>query len=57
MKRCLILLLVFLSSFTCSAAAESYNDDFRYSVTPEDSLLSEDTDLNDPASVMEDLNA
>ncbi len=36
-------------------AEEGYSDDFRYSVQPEDSLLSEDVDLNDPGSVMEDL--
>ena len=58
MKRCSILFFVFLLFFSLTAAAEEgYSDDFRYSVTPEDSLLSEETNLNDPSSVMEDLDA
>lgn len=36
-------------------AEEGYSDEFRYSVVPEDSLLSDETDLNDPGSVMNDL--
>lgn len=46
---------VFLMFAPAVAAENTYSDDFRYSVTPEDPLLSEETDLNDPSSVMEDL--
>ncbi len=56
MRRCLIFLLMFFFLFPFSAEASGeYNDDFRYSVIPEDSLLSSETDLNDPASIMNDL--
>lgn len=58
MKRRLILVGIFLWICLLSPIAigeEGYSDDFRYSVTPEDPLLSEETDLNDPASLMEDL--
>ncbi len=56
MKRCLTLILFFMLLFSLNAKAEEgYSDDFRYSVMPKDSLLSEDTELNDPSSVMKDL--
>lgn len=56
MKR-LFVLLCFLILLAVPAHGEEdvYNDDFRYSVTPEDSLLSDTTDLQDSGSVMEDL--
>lgn len=37
-------------------AETNYADDFRYAVQPEDSLLSEDADLNDPSTLEEDLS-
>ena len=56
MKR-LFIIICFLLILAPDAFGEEelYSDDFRYSVTPEDSLLSESTDLQDPDSVMEDL--
>ena len=57
MKRCITLVFLFLCCFSLMASAEQrYSDDFRDSVTPDDSLLSENTDLNDPSSVMSDLD-
>ncbi len=56
MRRCLIVIFIVLLFMPLQAHAdEGYADDFRDSVTPEDSLLSDDTDLNDPSSVMNDL--
>lgn len=49
----ILLFLVLLMSI--NVCAESYNDDFRNSVTMNDSLLSESTDLNDPNSIKSDL--
>ena len=48
-----LLLIIMIPSVQ---AENEYNDDFRYSVEPGESLLSEDTNLNDPNSVMEDLS-
>ncbi len=50
----LIFLLVFLWPINCFA--EPYDDDFRNSVPLEKSLLSENTDLNDPESIKNDLS-
>ncbi len=56
-KTWIILLLIIFLHVPIRAMAESgYSDDFRYSVQPDDSLLSENTDLNDPGSVMQDLS-
>ncbi len=50
------LVLFLILSFGFPVAAEqSYSDEFRYSVQPKDSLLSENTDLNDPESIRKDL--
>lgn len=38
-----------------ASAEEGYSDEFRHSVSIENSLLSENADLNDPSSVMKDL--
>ena len=50
----LFLLLVFLKPI--NSFAEPYNDDFRHSVPLEDSLLSENTDLNNPESIQNDIS-
>lgn len=50
----LIVILIFLFSPVCFAEKE-YSDDFRDAVQPEESLLSEETNLNNPGDVMEDL--
>ncbi len=58
MKKMLTIWLILLGSwiFIIPIHAETdYADDFRYSVRPEDSLLSEETDLNNPNSLAEDL--
>ncbi len=58
MKKTLtIFFILFIGiCLTASVRAEpAYSDDFRHSVETEDSLLSDETDLNDPGSVMEDL--
>ncbi len=58
MKKRWILLLIVFGIVFCGfsvCAEQSYSDDFRYSVQPEDSLLSESTDLNDPDSINKDL--
>ncbi len=57
MKRLLIIfcLLIALSPVVL-AQGEAYSDDFRYSVSPEDSLLSEGTDAKDADSVHKDLS-
>lgn len=56
MKKLLLLFTVFvfflLPPCVC---AEDYAEDFRYSVETNDALLSEDTDLNDPESIKQDL--
>lgn len=53
---CAAVFCIFLLIFTPTVWGEgTYSDDFRHSVDPEDSLLSDDTDLNNPESVMEDL--
>ncbi len=51
----LFILLLLLPSFQTSAE-EGYSDDFRHAVETEDSLLSEQTDLNDPSSIQKDLS-
>lgn len=57
MKRLLFIIAIMLLLAPCVyGEGETYSDDFRYSVAPEDSLLSESTDLNDPESTMEDLD-
>lgn len=59
MKRCLyaVLIVIFLFQFSFPLSAEEgYSDDFRNSVQTEDSLLSEKTDLNDPDTLMQDLD-
>ena len=58
MKRCLFLILLFIALLQVSfiaCAEEGYSEDFRNSVTLEDSLLSEETDLNDPSTLGNDL--
>jgi len=57
MKIKVFLFLIFLMLFSCLpvSAQEGYSDDFRHSVSPEAPLLSDDTDLNDPESIMQDL--
>ncbi len=57
MKKILLILIVlsFVWIFSPGASAQQYSDEFRNSVEPEDSLLSDDTDLNDPGAVMKDL--
>ncbi len=57
MKKILLLLIVLSLAwvFSISTSAEQYSDEFRDSVELEDSLLSDDTDLNDPGSVLKDL--
>ena len=56
MKRLLILICILLLLAPRAFGEEDgYNDDFRYSVTPEDSLLSESTDIEDHNSIKEDL--
>ncbi len=58
MKRFLILFLIFVAIFSFSAFAEEaqYDDGFRNSVSTEDSLLSDETDLNNPQDVQEDIS-
>ncbi len=52
----LFIFILMMSAIPLTVLAENtYSDDFRYSVETEDSLLSDDTDLNDPDAVMEDL--
>lgn len=58
MKKYLIVLMVLWMILFWGMVAEGealYSDEFRYSVQPEDSLLSESTDLNDPESIKQDL--
>ncbi len=58
MKRfctCIVLIVLMFFPFVISAE-EGYSDDFRDSVQTDDSLLSDDTDLNNPGDVMEDLS-
>ncbi len=57
MKKVVLILLIlsFVCTFSINVSAEGYSDDFRDSVELEDSLLSNDTDLNDPGSIMKDL--
>ena len=57
MKKLLtaLILLFLVLLMTINVCAESYNDYFRNSVTMNDSLLSESTDLNDPNSIKSDL--
>lgn len=50
----LFLIITVLYPFS-SYAEEEYSDYFRYSVETEDSLLSEQTELKDPSSLMDDL--
>ena len=58
MKKTIIIVLSFLLVILhpISSFAEPYNDDFRHSIPLENSLLSEDTDLNDPESIKNDLS-
>lgn len=51
-----VFLILLVISRPINCFAESYNDDFRNSVSPEESLLSENTDLNDPESIKKDLS-
>jgi stage III sporulation protein AE len=54
--RTVLFILIFIFCFSSTAyAQQEYSDDFRYSVQPEDSLLSEETDLNNPSSIKKDL--
>lgn len=58
MKKLLLFctLIFFLCILTPLCFADEYSEDFRYSVEPKDPLLSEDTELNDPESVKNDLS-
>ena len=58
MKKIIIIVLSFLLVILhpISSFAEPYNDDFRHSIPLENSLLSEDTDLNNPESIKNDLS-
>ena len=58
MKKTLLIILMVLVAFLIpiNSFAESYDDDFRYSVPLENSLLSEETDLNDPESIKKDIS-
>lgn len=58
MKKILTLCGIFFLSFLLIPTVyceNTYSDDFRNSVDLKDSLLSEDTDLNDPEGIMKDI--
>ena len=56
MKKLCVVIVLLLTLFPFTVEAEGYADDFRNSVELEDSLLTENTDLNDPESIKEDLS-
>lgn len=59
MKKTLILCIFLFGTLLFSIpiqAEANYADDFRYAVRPEDSLLSEDVNLNDPNTLADDLS-
>ncbi len=59
MKKMLIIYMLLFGTILFSIpiqAEANYADDFRYAVQPEDSLLSEDTNLNDPNTLEDDLS-
>lgn len=56
MKNVFIVMIGIFCLITLPASAEyAYSDDFRYSVQLDDSLLSENTDLNNSETIKEDL--